>query len=34
MKRFAQVVLERLQATRRQMLDVYANGSLADHPAD
>lgn len=25
MKRFAQVMLERLQATRRQMLDVYAN---------
>ena len=34
MKRFAQVVLERLQATRRQMLDVYANVSFTDHSAD
>ena len=30
MKRFAQVMLDRLQATRRQMLDVYANGRTAD----
>lgn len=30
MKRFAQVMLDRLQATRRQMLDVYANGRPAD----
>ncbi|WP_299442601.1 Crp/Fnr family transcriptional regulator [uncultured Rhodospira sp.] len=26
MKRFAQLMLERLQATRRQMLDIYASG--------
>lgn len=30
MKRFAQVMLDRLQATRRQMLDVYANGRTTD----
>ncbi len=30
MKRFAQLVLSRLQATRRQMLDVYANGRTTD----
>ena len=34
MKRFAQVVLERLQATRRQMLDVYANVPFTDQTAD
>lgn len=28
MKRFAQVVLDRLQAARRQVLDVYGNGSV------
>jgi len=30
MKRFAQVMLDRLQATRRQMLDVYANRRTTD----
>ena len=30
MKRFAQVMLDRLQATRHQMLDVYANGRITD----
>lgn len=30
MKRFAQVVLDRLQATRLRVLDVYANGRAAD----
>ena len=30
MKRFAQVAVDRLQATRRQMLDVYANGRATD----
>lgn len=30
MTRFAQVMLDRLQATRRQMLDVYANGRTTD----
>jgi len=30
MKRFAQVMLDRLQAARRQMLDVYANGRPTD----
>ncbi|WP_321390197.1 Crp/Fnr family transcriptional regulator [Emcibacter sp.] len=30
MKRFAQVMLDRLQAARRQMLDVYANGRTTD----
>jgi len=33
MKRFAQVMLNRLQATRRQMLDVYANGRKTDAAA-
>jgi CRP-like cAMP-binding protein len=33
LKRFAQVVLHRLQATRRQMLDVYANGRTTDAAA-
>lgn len=33
MKRFAQVMLDRLQATRRQMLDVYANGRTTDAAA-
>jgi CRP-like cAMP-binding protein len=33
MKRFAQVMLDRLQATRRQMLDVYANGIKTDAAA-
>ncbi len=30
MKRFAQVMLDRLQATRRQMLDVYTYGGTPD----
>ncbi|MBB4284587.1 Crp/Fnr family transcriptional regulator [Roseospira goensis] len=30
MKRFAQVMLDRLQATRRQMLDVYGNVRTTD----
>jgi CRP-like cAMP-binding protein len=30
MKRFAQVMLDRLQATRLQMLDVYSNGRTTD----
>lgn len=30
MKRFAQVMLDRLQATRRQMMDVYSNGKRTD----
>lgn len=30
MTRFAQVMLDRLQAARRQMLDVYANGRTTD----
>lgn len=30
MTRFAQVMLDRLQATRRQMLDVYTNGGATD----
>ena len=30
MKRFAQVMLERMQAARRQMLDVYADGRATD----
>lgn len=33
MKRFAQVMLDRLQATRRQMLDVYATGRKTDAAA-
>ena len=34
MKRFAQVMLERLQATRCQMLDVYANVRSIDNTAE
>lgn len=30
MKRFAQVMLDRLQAARLQMLDVYSNGGMSD----
>ena len=30
MKRFAQVMLDRLQSARRQMLDVYATGRTTD----
>lgn len=30
MKRFTQVMLDRLQATRRQMLDIYAKGRTTD----
>ena len=30
MKRFAQLMLDRLKATRRQMLDVYANVRVKD----
>lgn len=30
MKRFAQVMLNRLQATRRQVMDIYANGRTTD----
>ena len=33
MKRFAQVMLDRLQAARRQMLDVYSDESSTDAPA-
>jgi CRP/FNR family transcriptional regulator, cyclic AMP receptor protein len=34
MKRFAQVMLNRLQSTRLQMLDVYANGKLTHAAPD
>lgn len=34
MQRFANVMLERLQATRRQMLDVYAHLQPDSRPAD
>lgn len=30
MKRFAQVMLDRLQARRRQLMDIYANGRTTD----
>ena len=33
MKRFAQMMLERMQAARRQTLDVYAEGGAADAAA-
>jgi CRP-like cAMP-binding protein len=33
MKRFTQLMLERLQATRRQLLDIYGGGRKADGAA-
>ena len=34
MKRFAQVMLNRLQATRLQVMDVYANGRTTGTATD